>query len=126
MKTVFKPSYLLVAMLTTLTLSACQSTPEQFAAPTTPSVILQDAQILEILPHRTACQSTTPMQCLLVKIEGQSDADIFYVSYNAIKGFEPVVGTRYKIKASMELNQSTGQPTGFWQLTEILSQRSAR
>lgn len=125
MKTSIKSSAIIAITIGAIALTGCQSTQTTAAAPVVPSIALQDAQILEILPHRTSCQaSAVPMQCLLAKTEGESDAQIFEIGYNSIKGFEPKVGMRYKIKAAQEINQHTAQPTGFWQLTEILTQHS--
>ncbi|MDO4894497.1 DUF4377 domain-containing protein [Moraxella sp.] len=115
-----------VGMLMTagMTLTACQSTPTP-APIYTPQITLHEPQILEILPQRASCDSATPMQCLLVRSQDDLSA-IFGIGYNNIKGFEPKTGVSYKIKASQEIDQNTGRPTGFWQLQEVLSQHISR
>ena len=107
-------------------LTACQSTPPKPAPLYVPNIALQPAKVLEILPNRSVCDSSSPMQCLLVKVDGTSDSEIFGIGFNDIKGFEPKIGVRYKIRASQEIDQNTGKPTGYWQLDEILSQHISR
>lgn len=112
--------------LAPLGLTACQSTPKPKPR-YTPVVALTDSTILEILPQRASCNSPSPMQCLLVKPQGeQKDSEIFGIGHRDIIGFEPRVGVSYRIKARQEIDQNTGLPTGYWQLEEILSQNIAR
>ncbi|MFB6349694.1 DUF4377 domain-containing protein [Moraxella sp. ZJ142] len=103
-------------------LTACQSTAPKPDAWYTPALATKDSQVLEILPTRTSCNSGSPMQCLLVKPLGTGDGEIFGIGFNDIKGFEPRAGIYYKIRASQEYDQNTGELTGLWQLDEILSQ----
>lgn len=103
-------------------LSACQSNPPEPEPRYVPNISLAEATVLEVLPQRTSCDSATPMQCLLVKPENTNDDAIFGVGYNHILGFEPKIGTTYKIKVRQEIDTNNGNPTGYWRLEEILSQ----
>lgn len=103
-------------------LAACQTMPPKPAPYQAPQIVTANSQILEVLPLRTSCDSSSPMQCLMVKPAGSADSDIFGIGFNAIKGFEPKLGVRYKIRVSQEFEKSTNTPTGTWQLEEILSQ----
>ncbi|WP_066805365.1 DUF4377 domain-containing protein [Moraxella oblonga] len=109
-------------LLSLMCLTACQSTPPVPEPRYIPNIKLTDSVILNILPHRVPCQSTTPMQCLLVKPNDNPDARIFSIAYNDIQGFEPRIGTSYTIKARQEIDQNNGKPTGQWRLEEILNQ----
>lgn len=105
-------------------LSACQSTkaPPEPEPRYVPDITLTNSVVLEVLPRRVPCNSSSPMQCLLVKSSGATDDKIFGIAYNHIQGFEPKVGIRYTIKARQEIDKNNGKPTGFWRLEEILTQ----
>lgn len=111
----------LVAMIAAAALSACQSTPKPEPL-YTPKITLGEMRTLEVLEYRRSCDTPVPMQCLVVKEKGASDAAAFGISFNAISGFEPKVGTRYTISVRPELDENNGQATGQWRLVEILSQ----
>lgn len=115
----------LLAATTAITLTACQSTPTPQPR-YIPDVALASSTILHVLPNRTSCHSSSPMQCLLVKKADDSDGEIFGIGYSDIIGFEPRVGVSYKIKVRQEIDQNTNQPTGYWHLEEILSQNLSR
>ncbi|MDO4450379.1 MAG: DUF4377 domain-containing protein [Moraxella sp.] len=104
-------------------LVACQSTPPKPQPRYIPDVALQPSEILEVLPYRGACNSASPMQCLLVKKAGGADDEIFGIGYNDILGFEAKVGVSYQIKVRQQIDRNTNTPTGFWQLEEILVQQ---
>lgn len=104
-------------------LMACQSTPPKPQPRYIPDVVLQPSEILEVLPYRSACHSTSPMQCLLVKKAGGADDEIFGIGYNDIIGFEPKSGVSYQIKVRQQIDQNTNTPTGLWQLEEVLLQQ---
>lgn len=113
--------HLLSALAASMLITACQSTPK----PTpyqAPVLITKNSQVLEVLPTRMPCDSAVPMQCLLVKPSQGADSEIFGIGFDDIKGFEPRTGVHYKIRASQEFDQLTDQPTGTWQLEEVLSQ----
>ena len=109
-------------MITAVLLTDCQSSPPTPQPRYVPNVALAPSVVLEVLPQRASCNSASPMQCLLVKQPQDTDSQIFGIGYNDILGFEPSVGIRYKIKVRQEIDQNTNQPTGYWQLEEILSQ----
>ncbi len=114
-----------LALITLLSLTACQSHPPIPEPRYIPNVVLNNSEILEIMPYRSACHSATPMQCLLVKKAGASDAEVFGIGYNDIVGFAPNIGMHYKVKVRQEIDQNAGKPTGLWQLEEVLSQNLA-
>lgn len=116
----------LSASLLSMLLTACQSTPPKPTPYHAPVLITKNTQVLEVMPNRMPCDSASPMQCLLVKPAQASDSEIFGIGFGDIKGFEPRTGVYYKIRASQEFDQRTDQPTGKWQLDEILSQSLPR
>lgn len=105
----------------TILLTACQSTPTPKPR-YIPDVVLAPSVVLEVLPQRASCNSSSPMQCLLVKQDGDTDGGIFGIGYRDILGFEAKSQIKYKIKVRQEIDKNTNQPTGYWQLEEILSQ----
>ena len=119
-------SALAIAILSTLALSACQTKAPVAAPYVVPTVIAGPSQVLEILPQRVSCDSAVPMQCMMVKVSGSADSEIFGIGFNDIKGFEPRTGVSYRIRAAQEIDESTGKPTGYWQLIEVLSQSLSR
>lgn len=109
-------------MLASVTLSACQSpsfvqthTPEPKY---TPNLVAGSIQTLSINPNRFACNSALPMQCLLATNEHQQT---FQIPYDWIEGFNPVQNIGYRINVRPLIDQNTGQPTGKWQLVEIIN-----
>lgn len=112
----------LITLSSAVLLTACQKSVPKPEPLYVPNIALAPSQVLEIAPTRSICQSSQPMQCLTVKVQGASDQNAFGIGYNSIKGFEPKTGVSYKIRAAQEIDQNTGQPTGFWQLSEVLSQ----
>ena len=114
--------YVLSALLAPIFLMACQTTPPKPAPYIAPVLTTKNSQVLEVLPTRMPCDSTTPMQCLLVKPVNGADSEIFGIGFGDIKGFEPRTGVHYKIRASQEFDQATNEPTGKWQLQEVLFQ----
>ena len=90
-----------------MSLVACQSTPPKPQPRYIPDVALQPSEILEVLPYRGACNSASPMQCLLVKKAGGADDEIFGIGYNDIIGFEPKSGVSYQIKVRQQIDQNT-------------------
>ncbi|ANB91621.1 hypothetical protein MOVS_06085 [Moraxella ovis] len=126
MKKSIKPLYLLTLLSGTLFMSACQKSPPVPEPLYIPSIALGEALVLDVLPNRAPCQSTTPMQCLLVKKEGAPTSEVFGIGYNDIHGFEPRQGVSYKIRVYEQIDENTGKPTVAWQLNEILSQQISR
>ncbi|MDO5651949.1 MAG: DUF4377 domain-containing protein [Moraxella sp.] len=102
-----------------LVLTACQSTPQP-APRYVADISLGEPQTLSVQPYRATCDSKQPMQCLIITHAGASES--FGVAYNAIDGFEPKIGTSYKIIARPQIDQNNSNATGKWTLVEILSQ----
>lgn len=126
MKKSIKPLYLLTLLSGALLMSACQKSAPAPEPLYIPSITLGEAVVLDVLPNRAPCQSTTPMQCLMVKKVGAPTSEVFGIGYNDIHGFEPRQGVSYKIRVHEEIDKNTGKPTGAWQLNEILSQQISR
>lgn len=126
MKKSIKPLYLLTLLSGALLMSACQKSAPAPEPLYIPSIALGEAAVLDVLPNRAPCQSTTPMQCLIVKKVGEPTSEVFGIGYNDIHGFEPRYGVSYKIRVHEEIDKNTGKPTGAWQLNEILSQQISR
>lgn len=126
MKKSIKPLYLLTLLSGALLMSACQKSAPAPEPLYIPSIALGEAVVLDVLPNRAPCQSTTPMQCLMVKKVGAPTSEVFGIGYNDIHGFEPLQGVSCKIHVHEEIDKNTGKPTGAWQLNEILSQQISR
>lgn len=71
-----------------------------------PSIALGEAVVLDVLPNRAPCQSTTPMQCLRVKKVGAPTSEVFGIGYNDIHRFEPRQGVSYKIRVHEEIDET--------------------
>ena len=106
-------------------LSACQTSPfarEPVPEPRyVPTIVLGEAQTLNVMPNRVACASALPMQCLLAK--SSKDGSVFQIPYDWIDDFKPSLGTEYVISARPQIDEGKQSLTGHWTLQNILSQR---
>lgn len=110
------------AMLTTVLLFSACAHMQGAGNVAKPQVMTMGETVqLQVAARRVACQSTVPMQCLLVTDVATNRH--FQIWYNAIDGFTHANGFNYVINAKPLSGVQTQDPSSQqWSLVNVVSQ----
>lgn len=82
----------------------------------------QEVLVLEVAPYRQECVGVAPMQCLVVRRDGQGDWQLFY---DPIEGFEHRPGYAYRLRVIRRTvrNPPADGSSASWHLVDVLEMK---